>query len=48
MPDPIETRRQLPTHRVRHYTYVFGSVGPHDKELIGLILLRPNAAAMPL
>jgi transposase len=38
----------MPTHRVREYTHVFGSVCPQDGELISLILPHADTAAMSL
>ena len=35
---PAGCRPEVPTHRVREYTHVFGSVCPQDGELISLIL----------
>jgi transposase len=38
----------VPTHRVREYTHVFGSVCPHDGELISLVLPHADTDAMSL
>ena len=38
----------MPTHRVREYTHVFGSVCPQDGELISLILPHADTSAMSL
>ena len=43
---PAGCRPQVPTHRVRQYTHVFGSVCPQDGELISLILPYADTAAM--
>ena len=45
---PLGCRPQVSTHRVRQYTHVFGSVSPHDGELISLILPYADTAAMSL
>lgn len=45
---PPGCRPEVPTHRVREYTHVFGSVCPQDGELISLILPRADTAAMSL
>ena len=45
---PLGCRPQVPTHRVRQYTHVFGSVSPQDGELISLILPHADTAAMSL
>ena len=45
---PAGCRPEVPTHRVREYTHVFGSVCPHDGELISLILPHADTAAMSL
>ena len=45
---PSGCRPEVPTHRVRQYTHVFGSVSPHDGELISLILPHADTAAMSL
>ncbi len=45
---PLGCRPQVPTHRVREYTHVFGSVSPQDGELISLILPQADTAAMSL
>ena len=39
-------RPEVPTHRVREYTHVFGSVCPQDGELVSLIL--PHAGHVAL
>jgi len=43
---PLGIRPQVPTHRVRQYTHVFGRVCPHDGELISLILPHADTSAM--
>lgn len=45
---PAGCRPEVPTHRVREYTHVFGSVCPQDGELISLILPHADTAAMSL
>ena len=45
---PAGCRPEVPTHRVREYTHVFGSVSPQDGELISLILPHADTAAMSL
>ena len=45
---PLGCRPQVSTHRVRQYTHVFGSVCPHDGELISLILPHADTDAMSL
>ena len=45
---PLGCRPQVPTHRVRQYTHVFGSVSPHDGALITLILPHADTPAMSL
>jgi DDE superfamily endonuclease len=45
---PPGCRPEVPTHRVRQYTHVFGSVSPLDGELISLILPHADTAAMSL
>jgi DDE superfamily endonuclease len=45
---PAGCRPEVPTHRVREYTHVFGSVCPHDGELISLILPHADTDAMSL
>jgi len=45
---PAGCRPEVPTHRVREYPHVFGSVCPHDGELISLILPHADTAAMSL
>ena len=45
---PSGCRPEVPTHRVREYTHVFGSVSPQDGELISLILPHADTAAMSL
>lgn len=45
---PLGCRPEVPTHRVREYTHVFGSVSPSDGELISLILPYADTAAMSL
>lgn len=45
---PAGCRPEVPTHRVREYTHVFGSVCPQDGELISLILPQADTAAMSL
>jgi hypothetical protein len=42
---PAGVRPQAATHRVRQYTHVFGSVCPHDGELISLIPPHADTAA---
>ena len=54
MSDPVRCwappgcRPEVPTHRLRQHTHVFGSVSPHDGELISLILPQADTAAMSL
>lgn len=54
MSDPVRCwapqgcRPEVPTHRVREYTHVFGSVCPHDGKLISLILPHADTTAMSL
>ena len=43
---PAGCRPEVPAHRVREYTHVFGSVCPHDGELISLILPHADTDAM--
>ncbi len=43
---PLGCRPRVSTHRVPQYTHVFGSVSPHDGELISLILPYADTAAM--
>jgi len=45
---PAGCRPEVPTHRVREYTHVFGSVCPQDGELISLILPHADTPAMSL
>jgi transposase len=45
---PSGCRPEVPTHRVREYTHVFGCVCPQDGELISLILPHADTAAMSL
>ena len=45
---PAGGRAEVPTHRVREYTHVFGSVCPQDGELISLILPHADTSAMSL
>ena len=45
---PLGCRPEVPTHRVREYTHVFGSVSPQDGELISLILPYADTPAMSL
>lgn len=45
---PAGCRPEVPTHRVREYTHVFGSVCPHDGEFISLILPHADTDAMSL
>ena len=45
---PAGCRPKVPTHRVREYTHVFGSVCPHDGELISMILPHADTEAMSL
>ena len=45
---PLGCRPEVPTHRVREYTHVFGSVCPQDGELITLILPHADTPAMSL
>ena len=45
---PPGCRPQVPTHRVREYTHVFGAVSPQDGELITLILPQADTPAMSL
>jgi len=45
---PLGCRPEVPTHRVRQYTHVFGSVSPHDGEFISLILPHADTPAMSL
>jgi hypothetical protein len=45
---PAGCRPQVPTHRVREFTHVFGSVCPLDGELITLILPHADTPAMSL
>jgi len=45
---PSGCRPEVPTHRVRQDTHVFGSVSPHDGEFISLILPQADTAAMSL
>lgn len=45
---PAGCRPEVPARRVREYTHVFGSVCPHDGELISLILPHADTAVMSL
>ena len=45
---PSACRPEVPTHRVREYPHVFGSVSPHDGERISLILPPADTPAMSL
>lgn len=45
---PAGCRPEVPTHRVREYTPVFGSVCPQDGELISLILPHADTPARSL
>jgi hypothetical protein len=45
---PSGCRPEVPTHRVREYPHVFGSVSPHKGELISRILPHADTAAMSL
>lgn len=45
---PPGCRPEVPTHRVREYTHVFGAVSPQDGELISLILPHADTPAMSL
>ena len=45
---PAGCRPEVPTHRVREYTHVFGSVCPQDGEFISLILPHADTPAMSL
>jgi transposase len=45
---PSGCRPEVPTHRVREYPHVFGSVSPQDGELISLILPRADTPALSL
>ena len=45
---PSGCRPEVPTHRVREYTHVIGSVSPQDGELISLILPHADTLALSL
>lgn len=45
---PAGCRPEVPTHRVREYTHVFGSVCPHDGELISLVLPPADTSDLSL